>query len=389
VTFKRGNEKVDRLQVQPLGERRDLDVLPDASTDRIDDRRRNRRTANRTIDAHLPDATEQTTEPGPSPAGPALNGEPRPDHVTSRTSRPEQGARTCGYDRRMCALLAVTASGAGEPLVMLHGLATDGRIWSMVVPRLARRRRVITVDVPGFGASAAVDEDFRLEAVAQRIARGLAAQGVSGPYDLVGHSLGGGIALTLADLHPRLVRRLVLVAPAGLQPLPASLSSLLAATVNALLAVRREAAPLADRPWGRRLLLLGAAADGASLPPELARRLVVASATARRTAPAIQTITASDLRPLVERLRAPLGVIWGQGDRALPLKQLTSIRELAPDALVVELRDAGHVPMVERPAAFVDALEGLLDELPTSPRQTRRGLLNNDTIPSAHRSTVL
>ena len=122
----------------------------------------------------------------------------------------------------MCALLAVTASGAGEPLVMLHGLATDGRIWSMVVPRLARRRRVITVDVPGFGASAAVDEDFRLEAVAQRIARGLAAQGVSGPYDLVGHSLGGGIALTLADLHPRLVRRLVLVAPAGLQPLPAA-----------------------------------------------------------------------------------------------------------------------------------------------------------------------
>jgi pimeloyl-ACP methyl ester carboxylesterase len=251
----------------------------------------------------------------------------------------------------------------------------------MVVPHLARGRRVITVDLPGFGASAPVDEGFTLGEVAERIARGLSAQGVRGPYDLIGHSLGGGLALTLADRRPHLVRRLILVAPAGFQPLPASLSAFLAATADAVFAVRREAAPLADRAWGRRLLLLGAAADGATMAPALARRLVGASATARRTAPALQTITGSDLRPLLARVPVPVGLIWGQADRSLPIRMLGPIAEIRPDARIIELRDAGHVPMVERPDAFVTAVETLLAAMPE--------LLNNETTPFRDRTTVL
>lgn len=281
----------------------------------------------------------------------------------------------------MCALLAIGAAGSGQPLVMLHGLATDRCIWDLVVPQLARRRRVVTVDLPGFGDSAAVDADFRLDQVADRIARGLSAQGVKGPYDLVGHSLGGGIALTLTDLRPHLVRRLILVAPAGFQPLPASVSAFLAATANAVFALRREAAPLADVAWGRRLLLFGAAADGAAMAPAVARRLVGASATARRTAPALETITGSDLRPLLARVPVPVGLIWGQADRSIPLKTLAAITEIRPDARVVELRGAGHVPMVERPDAFAAAVEMLLAATPT--------LLNNDTTHFRDRTTVL
>ena len=281
----------------------------------------------------------------------------------------------------MTALVAIEAAGAGERVVMLHGLATDRRIWGLVAPRLARDRQIVTVDLPGFGDSEPVDELFELDAVAERIARGLAAHGIHAPYDLVGHSLGGGVALTLACRRPRLVRRLILVAPGGLQPLPGPLSGLLAAAADAVLAIRREAAPLADLPWGRRLLLLGAAADGARLSPATARRLVEASASARRTAPALQTIAASDLRPLLEQMRAPLGVIWGQADLALPIKRLSAITEVRPDARVVELRRAGHLPMIERPAAFTAALEGLLDSMPT--------LLKDDTTPFREPSTVL
>jgi pimeloyl-ACP methyl ester carboxylesterase len=279
------------------------------------------------------------------------------------------------------ARLAIEATGAGERLVMLHGVATDRRVWDLVAPRLAEHRRVVTVDVPGFGDSEPVDEQFELGAVAERIARGLAGHGIRAPYDLVGHSLGGGVALTLACARPRLVRRLILVAPAGLQPMPQPLSGLLAFGADALLAVRREAAPLAELRWGRRLLLLGAAADGARVPAATARRLVAASASARRTAPALQTITASNLRPLLEQLPAPIGVIWGQADRTLPVKRLSAITEVRPDARVVELRDAGHLPMVERPDAFTAALEGLLDSMPA--------LLKDDTTPFREPSTVL
>ncbi len=260
----------------------------------------------------------------------------------------------------MCALLAVDVTGAGGPVVLLHGLATDRRIWRLVAPQLARRHTIITLDLPGFGGSAPAGEGFGLEEVAERIARGLAARGVPGPYDLVGHSLGGGIALTLASHRPGSVRRLVLVAPAGLRPLPKGVPRLLAAGAEAGLALRRAAAPLSALRWGRRLLLLGTAADGALLPPSLARQMVGASAGARRTAPALETIAAADLRPLLARLEAPVGAIWGEVDRTVPATACNTITAARPDARVVRLRDTGHVPMLERPEAFVQALELLI-----------------------------
>src|ERR1700749_4148741 len=120
----------------------------------------------------------------------------------------------------MPALLAAQEAGAGERLVLLHGIATDHHIWDVVVPELATERHVVTLDLPGFGDSAPVDADYDLRRGADRMLRGVWGRGLQGPFDLVGHSLGGGIAITLAATHPRLVRRLVLVAPAGLPARP-------------------------------------------------------------------------------------------------------------------------------------------------------------------------
>ena len=155
--------------------------------------------------------------------------------------------------------------GTGEPLVLVHGIATDRSIWDLVVGELSRTRRVVALDVPGFGASAPAGEDFVLTEVADQIVEGLALAGITGPFDLVGHSLGGGISIVLAAAHQPLVRRLVLVAPAGLRPFPAAISNLLAASADAVLAARRSAAPLTDTWWGRRLLLALTAADPADI----------------------------------------------------------------------------------------------------------------------------
>ena len=120
---------------------------------------------------------------------------------------------------------------------------------------------MITLDLPGFGESAPVGEGFDLDEVTDRIARALAAHRVPAPFDLVGHSLGGAVALTLAAHRPNLVRRLVLVAPGGLQrrrpPIP---GALLGQSATGLFAARRRLVALSDRPWGRRLLLAFAAA---------------------------------------------------------------------------------------------------------------------------------
>jgi pimeloyl-ACP methyl ester carboxylesterase len=257
-------------------------------------------------------------------------------------------------------LLALEVAGAGKPLVLLHGLATDRRIWRAVVPALARRRRVVSVDLPGFGASAPAGEAFELDEVAERIARGLAARRITTPFDLVGHSLGAGVATTLAAQRPGAIDRLVLVAPAGFNAMPDAISSVLAAGVDAALAAHRWLVPLTDLAWGRRLLLAGTAADGASIPPSVARQMVNASASAQRSAPALATITRSDLRPRLLDVRAPLGLIWGEKDRTVPASLAVALTLVRPDAEVVLLPDAGHVPMVECPDAFVAALERLL-----------------------------
>ena len=275
----------------------------------------------------------------------------------------------------MPARLAVQESGTGEPLVLLHGIATDRHIWDLVVPLLSASRRVVTLDLPGFGESAPVGEGYELEAVSERIARGLAGHGLRGPIDLVGHSLGGGVAITLAALRPRLIGRLILVAPAGLRPFPAPISRLLAASADAALSARRRAVSLTEVAWGRRLLLGMTAADGAGLPPTLARQLVEASSSSRRTEAALATITSSDLRPVLARVSAPLGVIWGEADRTVPLRALDEVTTVRPDAEVIRLPGMGHVPMVEQPEAFAVALQLLLDGLPSR-------LIRYDTTPA-------
>ena len=265
--------------------------------------------------------------------------------------------------------LASAVSGMGPPLVLIHGIATDSRIWSPVVPQLARSHRVITVDLPGFGRSAPVGEGFELDAVAAAIVDGLSAAGMAPPFDLVGHSLGGAVAIQLAADHGELLSSLTLVAPAGLRPFPpavatllnsARLASLLSSGADAFLAARRGVLGLTDLVWGRRLLLALTVADGARVPPAVARAMVEASLSARRTGPALATIATTDLRPLLAEIEAPIAVIWGEADLTVPIRALEDLLATRPDAAVIRMPDTGHVPMVEHPTRFVAALEGLI-----------------------------
>jgi pimeloyl-ACP methyl ester carboxylesterase len=263
-----------------------------------------------------------------------------------------------------CPHPAVEEGGRAAPLVLIHGLATTRHIWSPVIDRLGRGRRVVTLDLPGFGDSPPAGPGFELDAVAERVALALAAPGAQAPFDLAGHSLGAAVALTLAVRRPELVSRLVLVAPAGFQRIPAVPVSLLGPGVDALLAARRRLLPLADLALGRTLLLSMAVADAAAIGPTQARLMVQASAGATRTAAAFQAVAGADLRPLLTETHAPLGLIWGERDRTIPAPTARLLMERCPDCKLELIAGAGHVPMVERPSEFAVALERLLKILP-------------------------
>jgi pimeloyl-ACP methyl ester carboxylesterase len=100
--------------------------------------------------------------------------------------------------------------GSGEPLVLLHGGIGAGEMFAAILPELAARRRVITVDLQGHGHTADIDRPLRPEAMADDIAALIEHLGLA-QADVMGYSLGGLVALRTAIQHAQRVRRLVLV----------------------------------------------------------------------------------------------------------------------------------------------------------------------------------
>ena len=257
-------------------------------------------------------------------------------------------------------MVAIETLGEGPPLVLVHGVGTCRVVWRRVMPLLATDRLVATPDLPGFGASPAAGPGFDLDRVADVLAEALAGE-VPAPFDLLGNSLGGAVALTLAARHPQLVRRLVLAAPAGLAPRRDPLPALAARGGRAVAAARRRAGPaLAESALTRRLLLFGMVVDAAGVPAAEARLAVGGSEGATRIGEAIDAVVRADLRPRLPKLAMPVAFLWGDRDRVVPVSSLGALRALVPGAPVEIIARAGHVPQLERPHEFVAAVDRLI-----------------------------
>jgi pimeloyl-ACP methyl ester carboxylesterase len=261
-------------------------------------------------------------------------------------------------------MLAIREDGAGDPLVLVHGAGTSSAIWHRAAPLLAERFRVVAPDVPGYGGSPAAGKGFALDEVTDDLVAGLEEAGVRPSYDLVGHSMGGAIAILLAARHPERVRRLVLVAPAGLAALPRLAAGVLGAVAAPFAHARRTlATPLAGSALVRRLALAGVARDGARVPAEHARTVLASSAGATRIGPGLASAATADLRDALASVSAPLGLVWGEHDPVIPPRRIEVIREVRPGVELRMVPDTAHAPMLERPDAFCAALEDVLAAL--------------------------
>ena len=223
-------------------------------------------------------------------------------------------------------------AGAGSPIVLVHGLAGSTRWWSRNLAALAAHHRVYLVDLPGFGALRRHRERFVLGEAACWLRDWLAAVKI-GPVDLVGHSMGGAIAAEFAASHPDAVRRLVLVAPAGL-PLGRSLP----ARLPGLAAFLRHTTP-------RFLPIL--ALDALRADPGTLWR-------------ATRDVISRDVRSHLGAIAAPTLLVWGEHDTLVPTRLAPSFRDAIPGARLLILPGAGHVPMFDRPADFNRAILAFL-----------------------------
>src|SRR3981081_3226505 len=100
--------------------------------------------------------------------------------------------------------------GTGRPLILLHGGLGSGEMFGPVLPILAERHHVVAVDLQGHGRTADIDRPLDVRLMADDIAALIEHLGLDRP-DVVGYSLGGGVALQTAVRHPAALRRLVAV----------------------------------------------------------------------------------------------------------------------------------------------------------------------------------
>ncbi|HKH31725.1 MAG TPA: alpha/beta fold hydrolase [Gaiellaceae bacterium] len=252
--------------------------------------------------------------------------------------------------------------GEGPPLALLHGLGGAASNWIELAPELARESRVIAVDLPGHGGSAALSALPNLEPFADRVGLVLEREGAH-PAVLVGHSLGCVVALRLAMRSPELVRGLVLIAAAGIGSTTRRARYALA--VSSLIQPGRLLARFRERVARSELLRAvvwgsWATPDGTTISPTATLGLLEGPSLHTDTASAAAALVEEDPRVDLDRVRCPGMLVWGSRDPQVPVDDAFEYaRRLRAPLRVVA--GAGHLVIAERPAACLDAIGSFLD----------------------------
>lgn len=260
----------------------------------------------------------------------------------------------------------VHETGCGDPVVLVHGLGTDSSAWDRVVPLLAERFRVITVDLPGYSLQSVVPEVPRADDLAVGLDAVLARIGVSSAL-IVGHSFGGAVSLLTAHDFPSRCDGLVLIAPGGfgveLNPVVPFMGTRAGARVlralynpRAARTIERIAARVESRASDGRVRISELMETYDRLRTEQARTQFGASV---RESLALHA--AIDKTQIVVNSRIPILVLWGREDRVLPVWQAKNVSSMLPWSTVRLLDGVGHTPHRSAPETVVREIMNFTD----------------------------
>lgn len=235
--------------------------------------------------------------------------------------------------------------GEGPPILLVHGFGGAAWNFTEMQPYLAGRRLIIP-DLPGHGGSTPLPAAATLRGFADTLVPLL-----DGPADVLGHSLGGVVALRLAERHPELVRRIVLAAPAGISS--ASRRGEVMLGLAGIVQPGRRAGRRVDRiARSRRLRNLVFGGFEVSNPDSLTERgiygLLRGTVLHTDTLGAGLALARDDPRQELERVRAPVLVLFGARDQQVPIGDgFEYARRLGAGLRLIA--DCGHLLIVERP----------------------------------------
>ena len=243
----------------------------------------------------------------------------------------------------------VTRGDAGSPVILIHGLMDSALNWSKNIDALAESHRVWAIDLIGFGFSSRVAEPmYSLKYYARTLCELMDARGIE-RASIVGHSLGGAVALEFAHDYPARVDQLVLIAPAtyllGI-PTALNLAARMPYVPRALVGMAVTSKHARLSAWRNAL------GNPDRLDPQEARKYA-RPLRVKGTADALVAMAASpresDLPAGLRQIDARTLILWGDKDLAVPVEHGEHHERNLPNAEFVILEGAGHVPQIEYP----------------------------------------
>lgn len=269
--------------------------------------------------------------------------------------------------------IAYREAGAGEALLLIHGMAGSSATWRAVIPQLAEKYRVVAPDLLGHGESAKPRGDYSLGAFAASLRDLLDELGIS-RATVIGQSLGGGVAMQFSYQHRDYCERLVLIGSGGLGPDVNWILRILSAPGAEL--VLPLVAPQPVLNVGKKL---GAWLASAGIQSPRAGEMwnAYSSLSDRQTRQAFlrtlrsvvdyrgQAVSALSKIHLSHGL--PTLLIWGEQDRIIPVDHGYAAHDAVPGSRFEVLAGVGHFPHAESPTAVVNILD---DFITTTGRHT-------------------
>jgi pimeloyl-ACP methyl ester carboxylesterase len=267
-------------------------------------------------------------------------------------------------------LRAFRVAGTGPAILLIHGIGDNSTTWDTVQSKLAQRFTVIAPDLLGHGKSDKPRADYSVAAYANGMRDLLSVLDIE-QVTVVGHSLGGGVAMQFAYQFPQLVERLILVGAGGV-------------TKDVNIALRIASVPMGSEALALLRLpmvlpalqvigrvggaLFGSTGVGRDLP-EVVRILAdlpepTASSAFARTLRAVvdwrgQVVTMLDRCYLTESV--PVQLIWGSRDSVIPVEHAKMAHSAMPGSQLEVFEGSGHFPFHDDPDRFVELVEKFID----------------------------
>jgi pimeloyl-ACP methyl ester carboxylesterase len=243
--------------------------------------------------------------------------------------------------------IAYVQRGMGTPLVLLHGYPLDHHLWDEVLPLLEGTFNLVIPDLRGFGLSTTVDTLFTMDDYASDIALLLDMLGIQ-KTAIVGHSMGGYVALAFARLYPKRVRGLGLIS-----------SQVLADPPDRKEGRYKSAADVEQNGIGG---VVEAMAAKFTSDPRL-QAFARSSMEKQKPAAYIGALKAMaermDSTSLLPSFTFPVVLIHGDADALIPIDRAREVKAALPNAHLVEISGAGHMPMMEAKEKTAEALKHL------------------------------